>query len=120
MNLYLDDDTVGQQLIALLIRAGHAVTLPGNVGLAGRSDPRHLKWALEHGLVVLTRNHDDFLDLHDVIRAAGGTHPGILAVRFDNDTRRDMKPPDIVRAIARLEASGLVIVNEFHVLNHWR
>jgi hypothetical protein len=31
-----------------------------------------------------------------------------------------MKPPNIVRAIGKLEASGLPIANELHVLNHWR
>jgi hypothetical protein len=31
-----------------------------------------------------------------------------------------MKDRDIVRAIANLEAAGVQIANEFHVLNHWR
>jgi hypothetical protein len=100
MNLYLDDDNVARRLIALLIRAGHLVTVPADVGLAGVSDARHLVGTIQRGLVLVTRNHDDFLELHDVVRAAGGNHPGILAIRFDNDQRRDMNPPDVVRAIA--------------------
>ncbi len=51
---------------------------------------------------------------------AGHTHSGIFVVYFDNDTRRDMSDHDIVRAIDNLLASGLPIVNEFHILNQWR
>jgi predicted nuclease of predicted toxin-antitoxin system len=120
MNLYLDDDTVEHRLIAQLSRAGHAVTVPTDVGLAGAADADHFIHAIQGRLVMLTRNHDDFRDLHRVVRAAGGNHPGILTVRFDNDPRRDMKAPDIVRAIAKLEAAGLPIANELHVLNPWR
>jgi len=120
MNLYLDDDMTDKWLIALLRKGGHTVVLPSDIGKAGTSDPRHLEYTIQQSLVLLTANHDDFLDLHDVILAARGTHPGILIVRFDNDSSRDMKPPDIVRAIAKLEASGVPIVNELHVLNHWR
>jgi hypothetical protein len=31
-----------------------------------------------------------------------------------------MEPPDIVRAISKLLASGVPIANELYVLNHWR
>jgi hypothetical protein len=31
-----------------------------------------------------------------------------------------MKDRDIVRAIGNLEAAGVPIENELHVLNHWR
>jgi hypothetical protein len=31
-----------------------------------------------------------------------------------------MKDRDIVRAIRKLEAAGVPIANEFHILNHWR
>ena len=120
MNLYLDDDSAKASLVRLLARTGHQVVIPAHAGLTGDSDPRHLRHAVQNGLVLLTRNHDDFEDLHLLLQAAGGQHPGLLVVRSDNDPNRDMKDRDIVRAIANLQASGVSIANEFHVLNHWR
>jgi predicted nuclease of predicted toxin-antitoxin system len=120
MNLYLDDDSVDHRLVVLLQRAGHQVVVPADAGLAGTTDPRHLVYAIEHSLVLLTHNHGDFDELHSVVKVSGRTHPGILTVRFDNNSRRDMKLSEIVRAIAKLEGSGVPIAGELHVLNHWR
>jgi len=72
MNLYLDDDTADRRLVALLINGGHSVAVPRDVDLAGATDARHVVHAIEEQLVLVTRNHDDFLDLHEVIQAAGG------------------------------------------------
>jgi Domain of unknown function (DUF5615) len=99
MNLYLDDDISKGALAARLKKAGHNVVLPPAVGLSGVSDPRHLLYAVQHGLVLLSKNHDDFEDLHLLIHAAKGQHSGIMIVRGDNDPKRDMKDHDIVRAI---------------------
>ena len=60
MNLYLDDNSVKASLGNQLRRAGHQVTLPADFGLAGASDPRHMASCTTHGLVLLTRDHDDF------------------------------------------------------------
>jgi hypothetical protein len=68
----------------------------------------------------VTKNHDDFKDLHLLIQATLGRHMGILAIRFDNDPSRDMKDAEIVRAIRNLEQSGLPVANGFHILNQWR
>jgi predicted nuclease of predicted toxin-antitoxin system len=120
MNLYLDDDSVKTQLVALLRQAGHGVQIPAEAGKAGSSDARHLEHAARQRLVILTRNYGDFLELHDVVRATVGQHPGIIVIRFDNDPSRDMTDRGIVNAISKLEASGVPITNELHVLNHWR
>jgi hypothetical protein len=84
------------------------------------SDPRHLVSCAVHGLALLTRDHGDFLDLHNLVRATQGRHRGILVVRADNDPSRDMKDRDIVRALMNLEGAQIAIENEFHILNHWR
>ena len=120
MRLYLDDNTARPLLTTLLRKAGHDVVIPADVGTAGLSDPRHLTYAVQHDRVLLTHDHHDFDDLHRLVQATGGSHAGILVVRLDNDPKRDMKDADIVRAIAKLEASGVPIANELHVLNHWR
>jgi predicted nuclease of predicted toxin-antitoxin system len=120
MNLYLDDDTAERRLVTLFTQAGHGVVRPVDVQLVGASDAQHFLHAIRHALVLVTRNHDDFLDLHEVVQAARGTHPGILIIRFDNDPTRDMTPRQIVQATTRLEATGVPVTNQVYILNHWR
>jgi hypothetical protein len=69
---------------------------------------------------LLSGNHHDFEELHELIRVAGGTHSGILIVRYDNDTRRDLSQKGIVVAITNLHAANVPIENEFIILNDWR
>jgi predicted nuclease of predicted toxin-antitoxin system len=120
MKIYLDDNSYKAILAAMLQKAGHSVVIPSAVGRAGVADARHFIYVIENDLVILTKDYEDFLDLHDVAQALHGQHPGILAVRCDNDASRDMKDRDIIRAIGNLERAGIPIINEFHVLNHWR
>jgi predicted nuclease of predicted toxin-antitoxin system len=120
MNLYLDDNSADPVLVAILRRAGHTVAVPADVGLSGASDARHLDSAVRADRVVLTADRDDFRELHDLVVNAGGSHPGILLVRYDNDPRKDMKPGHIVRALAKLERSGLPLRDQVIVLNQWR
>ena len=90
MNLYLDDDSADRRLATMLSDAGHSVVVPTEVQLTGAPDAKHLIYAMRQSLILLTRNHDDFLDLHEVVQTAEGMHPGILIVRLDNDPRHDM------------------------------
>lgn len=120
MNLYLDEDSVQRLLVQLLRGAGHDVAVPSDIGLLSRSDAVSLRFAIGTDRSLLTANHDDFRELHDLILTAGGAHPGILVVRRDNDRRRDLTPRGIVSAIAHLLASGVPIKNELIILNQWR
>ena len=120
MRLYLDDDTVHRLLVRLLRQAGHDVCLPSDVGLAGRDDAEHLAKAVVENRVLLTHNHGDFEKLHNLVMTVGGHHPGILVVCKENNPKRDLTQQGIVRAIAKLLASGASIPDQFHVLNHWR
>ena len=120
MNIYVDDNMNKALLTALLRRAGHQVTVPAYVGTAGVSDARHFVFAAINVLVVLTKDREDFEDLHLVVQATHGHHPGVLAVRLSNDASKDMKDRDIVRAIGNLERAGVPVADEFHVLNQWR
>jgi hypothetical protein len=120
MRLYLDDDTASPLLAKLLRNAAHDVEMPGDVGMSGAADPVHLTRAIAGSRVCLTKNHDDFWVLHNLIRQAQGDHPGIFVVRQDNDPSRDLTPKGIVGAIRKLEAAGVPIKNEFIILNHWR
>ena len=69
---------------------------------------------------MLTRDSEDFTDLHDLIMAAGGHHPGMLFVRFDNDPRHNLTDRGIASAIGKIESSGVLIHDRIHVLNQWR
>jgi hypothetical protein len=120
MDFYLDDCADADLLVDLLERAGHCVYTPRSEGTAGEDDPVHLSHAAAHGYTLITKNPDDFELLHNDRRQQGQTHAGILLIYQDNNRRKDMRSADIVRAIARLLASGLPIANELHVLNHWR
>jgi predicted nuclease of predicted toxin-antitoxin system len=120
MNLYLDDNINKGRLADRLRRAGHLVVLPATVGNPGSTDAIHFLHAVENQLVLVTKDHEDFFVIHRIVQATQGQHPGIFAVREDNDPRRDMKDADIVRAIRNLELAGVPVVNEFNVLNHWR
>lgn len=120
MKLYLDDDTADRRLVQQLERDGHAVWVPNQVGLSGVSDARHVIHCCENELVLVSRNYDDFLELHLVIESAGGAHPGILIVRMDNDPKRDLTPRGIATAIGRFESAGATITGQFVILNHWR
>ena len=120
MNLYLDDDSAQALLVRLLTREGHDVQTPADAGRAGQKDPAHLMHAIRTTRVLLTRNHDDFKLLHELVLLVGGHHPGILVVYRDNDPKRDLKPRNIVRAIRNLIAAAAPIADELNVLNHWR
>ena len=120
MRLYLDDDSASTLLANLLRKAAHDIQVPGDVGMAGAPDAVHLTRSIQDGLICVTKNHDDFWILHNLIKQAQGHHPGIFVVRQDNDPRRDLTPKGIVAAIRKLEAAGVPTQDEFIVLNHWR
>jgi predicted nuclease of predicted toxin-antitoxin system len=120
MRLYLDDDCVHKVLVQLLRKAGHDVLLPADVGLAGNKDPVHLRRAVREQRVLLSRNYQDFKDLHDLVLEVQGHHPGILAIRKDSNPKHNLNLHDIVRAIGKLLAAGVPLADEYIVLNQWR
>lgn len=120
MRLYLDDDSADPHLVRLLRNAGHEVRVPADVNMSGQSDSVHLTHAIRDNWICLTRNFDDFEDLHNLVLESGGHHPGIVIVRQDNDPTRDLTLKGIVRALRRLEDSRVPLPDCCYVLNHWR
>ena len=119
LGLYLDDCANEHLLARLLVQAGHWVVRPVDVGNDGVDDPVHLTYAVQHGLILVTKDPDDFHAMHKQDQ----NHPGIFGIYQDNDRRRDMTRADIVAAIGRIEAAvllGYSIAGQFHVLNDWR
>src|ERR1041385_488279 len=107
MQFYLDDCADSNHLVALLQRAGHQVYTPRTESTRGIRDPDHLAHAAAHGYALITCNSDDFDQLHQEWQSSGRSHAGILLICEDNIRGKDMEPPDIVRAIGNLLASGL-------------
>ena len=99
---------------------GHDPVLASDVGLLSVTDARVLIFAIAQALPVWTRDSEDFEDLHDLVMAAFGHHPGILIVRFDNDPRHNLTDRGIATAISKLESPGVPIRDRIHVLNQWR
>ena len=120
MRIYLNDNITDARLAGMLRKSGHDVVVPAEVGTSGIADARHLTYAIGQDLVLLTQDHEDFEDLHDLILASGGTHPGIFVVRRDNDATRDLTLRGIVTAIMKLKAAGIIIAGDRHILNLWR
>jgi hypothetical protein len=92
--------------VRLLEAAGHQVTTPTQAGIAGLDDEIHFRFAAEHGYVLLTKNPDDFQELH----AKDSQHAGVLLIYQDNNPDRDMSHADIVKAIANLEQAGPAVL----------
>jgi predicted nuclease of predicted toxin-antitoxin system len=120
MMIYLDDDSASALLARLLRQAGHDAQLPADIGLSGADDSVHLAHAIRQVRICLTGNHHDFENLHELVLAAQGHHPGILVVRKDNDRKRDLTASGIVKAIGNLLVSGTPIADNLNILNHWR
>jgi hypothetical protein len=119
MRLYMDDDIIAGALVKLLRKGGHDAVIPADFALSGTNDPVHLARAIVLGRPLMTFNHADFKQLHDLIGVAAGHHPGILVVRKDND-KRDLKPAGIVTALDNFLASGVPLADQLVILNHYR
>ena len=120
MMIYLDDNFTDRALTEMLRRAGHTVFRPADFNLRGASDARHLERAIREKLVLMTKDQEDFLDLHQLVLTCGGHHLGVIVVRYENDSKRDMKNQHIVSALGRLQNAGLPLVDQYVILNHWR
>jgi Domain of unknown function (DUF5615) len=120
MRLYIDEDSAWNQLILALRRAGHEAQLAFQAGLAGESDTVQMMKAILDGRCVLTRNYRDFEELHNLIISAQGHHHGIIVIRRDDKTQRNMAPHDIVRALSNLVVAGAPVANQYITLNQWQ
>jgi len=72
--LYLDDCADDDTLAALLRWVGHQVHTPRVAGTSGVSDSEHLDYAARQGYTLLTKDPDDFIDLHNQWKAMNRTH----------------------------------------------
>jgi len=120
MRFLVDENLSSPRLASRLRAQGHDPVLAIDVGLLSVTDARVLIFAIGQALPVLTRDSEDFEDLHDLVMAALGHHAGILIVRFDNDPRHNLTDRGIATALSKLESSGIPIRDRIHVVNQWR
>jgi hypothetical protein len=66
MRFLLDENISDRRLAARLRAQGHDPILAMDVGLLSVSDATVLIWAIAHALPVLTPDHDEIEDLHDL------------------------------------------------------
>ncbi|MEL6381100.1 MAG: DUF5615 family PIN-like protein [Cyanobacteria bacterium J06626_18] len=74
--LLLDEASQAKYLINLMTAAGHDVLTVNGVGMNGSSDEDVLAYAQRTGRTLLTRNCDDFRELHE----KNPKHSGIVAI----------------------------------------
>ena len=82
MRIYLDEDLASGLLAKLLQQAGHDVSTPTATRSLGKADAVQLTCAIHEQRGCLSRNYEDFEELHLLIAEAQGHHFGILIVRF--------------------------------------
>lgn len=115
LRILLDEDSQAKHLVNLLQAAGHDVVTVNAMNLMNRPDSVVLNFARQDGRVLLTRNCDDFQELHQI----NSIHSGILAVYQDSDPVKNISYKEIVKAIANLESAEYRLQNQFVVLNQW-
>lgn len=120
MRLYLDEDLASTRLAQFLQKAGHDVLTATAAATLGASDAVQLTCAIRDKRACLSRNYEDFEELHLLLAEGQGHHFGILIVRRENDPTRDMTTKGIVAAIGKLETAGVPVENEYIILNQWR
>lgn len=115
MRLLVDEDTQANFLVRRLREAGHDVQTVREAGLMHKHGFRVLAHARQEGGLTLTKNCDDFRQLHE----ADANHPGLLLIYQDNNVLTDLSDAAIVQAIANVEASGWELAGQIAVLNQW-
>lgn len=115
LRLLVDEDTQARRLVEMLQAEGYDVLTINEAGMTSVSDTVVMEIARTQQRVLLTRNCDDFLALHET----NSDHSGILAIYQDADPTKSMSYTAIVKAIANLERTGLSLKGLFIVLNQY-
>lgn len=97
--LYLNEN-VEIEVVDLLSVRGIGARHTLCAGNRGKSDQFQLRYAADHGLVLLTHNRWDFRKLHEEWIAAGKTHSGILLIGC-------VGPTEIARRVAEFVSKRL-------------
>jgi predicted nuclease of predicted toxin-antitoxin system len=115
LSLLLDEDSQAKILVKFLFEAGHDVMTVNEATISGVPDEQVLDYARQQNRVILTRNCNDFRELHQL----NSVHPGILSVYQEADRSKNMSYQSIVSAIHNLMVVKLELSGQFIILNQW-
>jgi hypothetical protein len=115
---FLIDEHVSPRLVEPLEQRGHRAYHVRQLGLAGANDATILLAAVRRSLIVITENHQDFLNLHQAWQIWSRAwrvrplpaHPGIPTIPQLPVARLS----ETAGAIAQLIGSGRRYANELH------
>ena len=79
MRFFLDED-LSDEVARIVRNLGLDAHSVHELGRRGLSDAEQFDYAIAEGMVMVTRNRDDFLTLNDQHREAGRTNCGLLIV----------------------------------------
>lgn len=116
LRLYLDDCAYSKRLRKMLIEAGHQVVTSFDADIVGADDEIHFKYACQHQLTLVTKDANDFEELH----RQNDQHFGIFAICEEADPSKNMSYANIVKAINNIVSTDVPLSGAFYVLNHWR
>lgn len=120
LKLLVDECILDKLLVAKLRAAGHDILTVMEAGLIRKPDHAVFTAAIANDRMILTINCSDFVDLAQARLAKQCSHPGVLLVYRHNQPEKEMSHDDIVKAIANLEATGIVLINWCHKLNDYK
>ena len=78
LRLYLDEDSMDQDLVRALRARGVDIVTALEAGMIERADEDHLNWATSQDRVVYSFNVGDFYHLHTSFLAQGRPHAGMI------------------------------------------
>lgn len=114
--IYLDDDSGSRRLLRAEIDRARDIVRAEDIGMSGRPDEDHLRFATDAGRVLLTGNIRDFAPLHDQWLSGGEHHAGILLVH-----QQRWSVGEILRRLERLLTafSAEDMVDRLEWLSDW-
>jgi len=84
ISLYIDEDSMDNDLVQALRLRGVDVTTVRDEGRRGLSDEEQLEFASANGRVLYTFNVKDYLPLHAMFPASERSHAGIIVAEQRN------------------------------------
>ena len=81
LTLYLDEDSMDQELARALRARGVDVVTASEADMVERSDVDQLRWATSQGRAIVSFNVGDFQRLHTRMLADGESHAGIILMQ---------------------------------------
>ncbi len=113
IKVYLDDNLDNDDLITALRKEGFKVISPRDIGMRHKKDEDHLKCAVFNDAILISYDLDFQKLAHKII------HKGIIIIRRNNNSKKDMSSKRIVKALKNIETLHLILENKLYYLNQF-